>query len=489
MTARRHRFAACLLGAAVALTPPGRAAAQAPDTLRLSLTQAVERAMAQNEEIVSARARRAQADARVTQATAAGLPTVSASLTYNRAIRTIFDQLAGFEGADTTLIPGAFDPARSPFQRYDTLSSLLMADFMAGLVQGLPFGRPNTYVSLIQISQPLFAGGRISGARAAARHAQAASEQQLKETEAEVVLQVRVAYVNAVLAERLHTIALESRRIATEHLQQVQLFRTAGTASEFDLLRARVDLENREPPVVQAENLARVATLELKRLTSLPAEQPVVLTSTFDAEPVEVDEAALAALLPDRPALLAAREMVAVREAGLKAARGDWFPTVALQANLGFQAYPGGMAPPAFSEWREDWNLALGVSWRPFDGFGRSGRIGEARALLQEATSQQALLERGLKVELSQALGAYRAAAAQLRARRETVRLAEETQALADLRYRNGLATQLEVSDAALVLDQARVNEVQGLVEYVTAVARLERLTAGRLALLREKQP
>lgn len=277
--------------------------------------------------------------------------------------------------------------------------------------------------------------------------------------------------------------------MAAEHLQQVELSCEAGTASQFDRLRARVDLENREPDVIQAENLVRVALLDLKRLVNLPTEMPVALTSTFELEPVEVDERAIAGLVLDRPALLAAREMVAVREAGLRSARGEWLPNVGLQLNLGFQAFPAGVLPPGFSQWRKDWNVALAFSWQPFDGFGRSGRIGEAHALLREATSQQAQLEEGLAVELAQALGDHRTAGAQYRARRETVRLAEETHALAELRYRNGLATQLEVSDAALLLDQTRVNEVQALADYVRTLARMERLTVGRLSLLREIQP
>lgn len=489
MTARRHRFATRVLPLAVLLAAPAGAAGQTPDSLCLSLTQAVDRALDKSEEIAGARARVSQADARLTQATAAALPQLTGALTYNRAIYSQFSALSGFTGADTSSIPSAFDETLPVRERYDTLSSLLMADFMAGLVKGLPFGRPNTYVSLFQVTQPLFTGGRITGARAAARHAQAATEHQLAETEADVVLQVRVAYLNVVLAQRLHAIALDGQRIAEEHLRQVELFRQAGTASEFDLLRARVDRANREPPVVQAGNLAGVAMLELKRLINLPPEAPLTLTSTFDTQPVPLDEAAIANLLADRPALLAAREMVALRRAGLKSARGEWFPTLAAQANLAFYAYPADVAPPGFSQWRKDWSLSLAVSWPLFDGFARNGRVQEASAQLAEAASQQAMLEEGLRVELSQAMGDYHTAVAQLQARQETSGLAGEAHDLADLRYRNGLATQLEVSDAALVLDQARVNEVQALADYVKALARLERLGGGRLTLLREAQP
>jgi len=470
----------------VVLVVPARASAvgqQAPpDTLRLTIDAAVQRALERSEEIQSARAQLDQAEARVTQARATGLPQIGTALNYSRAIRTVFDVEAP-PPADTTRIPDAFDPARSPFDRYDILSELMTQDFMSGLFSGLPFGRRNTYVATLQLSQPLFTGGRISGTRDGARHFEAAATHRLAEAEADILLQVRVAYLNAVLARRLLGVAEESRRIAEAHLRQTEAFRSAGTASEFDLLRARVDFQNRDPAVVQADNLAQLAMLELKRLVNLPLDQPVVLVSEFDPAVVAVDEAALRGLVADRPLLQAAREAVAVREAGLRVARSEWFPSVRLLGNFGFQAYPDNIAPP-LSQWRGDWNVQLTVSWMPFDGFGRRGRIGEAQAQLRDAVVQRAQVEEGLEVELTGALGDYRTARAEIAARRETVDLARQTLDLAELRYRNGLATQLEVSDAALLLDQARVNEIQALHDIVKALAQLERLSGGRLKLL-----
>jgi outer membrane protein TolC len=488
----RHRSPAGLrlLPVVLALFVCGRpAVAQTPDTIRLSLAEAVRRAAAEGEEIQAARAQLAQADAQVTQATAAALPHVGTAFSYNRTIRSIFDALALPPGADTSEIPLAYDETRTPNERYDTMSELLMQDFMAGLISGLPFGRRNTYVAMLQVTQPIFAGGRIRGARNIAEHLGAAAEARLEETTADLVLAVRVAYLNALLAERLHTVALQSRQTAQDHLRQVEAFRAAGTASEFDLLRAKVDAANREPFVVQTENTARVALLDLRRLVNLPAEQPVVLTSTFSSAPVRVDEAEVRRLMAARPLLAAARAQVAATESGLGVAKGEWFPTVAVQGNLGYQAYPNNFGVPALSEWREDWSVAVAVSWIPFDGFGRRGRIAEAQARLREAQLREAQVVEALDLQYTAALGDYRTAEANVAARREAVGLAEQTLELGDLRYRNGLATQLEVSDASLLLDEARVNEIEALAAYVTALAQIERLAGGRLALLTEVQP
>jgi outer membrane protein TolC len=449
----------------VILSLLGRAtssAAQEPgstDTLRLSLAEAVARALEESEEIAFTRARVDQAASQVTQATASALPHLSAGLTYNRAIKTIFDDIE-FGAPDS-------------------------ADGSQDVFSDLPFGRPNTYVATVQLSQLLFAGGSVGAARRAATLYRSAATQWLREAEAEMALQVRVAYLNAVAAQRLHEIALASRDVAEAHLRQVESFFRAGTASEFDLLRARVDLENRDPAVVQSANAVELASLELKRLVNVPADQPLVLTTQEGPGMVEVDEQELARLVRERPALQAAREMIQMREAAIAIYRGQRIPSLHLIGNLGFQAFPEAVTPPGFADWREDWSISLAVSWNIFDGLETRGQIAEAQAQVRQAQAEEAQLREGLEVELAAALAEYEMARAQIQARRETAALAERALALAESRFASGLSTQLEISDAALLLDEARVNEVQAMYDYVKALARLERLSGGKLKLLR----
>jgi len=472
-----------------AIAFPGTVAGQAAvpiDTLRLSLEDAVARALTESEEIATARAQLAQAEAQVTQATAGAFPQVSAGLTYNRAVKTIFDDFTGPPPVEDADIPPAFDTAKTPVERYDLLSELMTRDFMSAMFAGLPFGRKNTYFATFQFAQPLYVGGKVGAALRAARHFRSAANSSLDEAEADVIWQVRSAYLNAALAARVHEIAVQSRDVARAHYRQVELFHNAGTASEFDLLRARVEVENRDPAVVESEHAADLALLELKRLTNIPLDQPLALTTHLEPEMVEVSDDQIQLLVRQRPVLLAAQDMVAVREQAVKIAKGDRLPTVSLVGTMGFQAFPENAAPPGFDEWRKDWNVALAFTWTPFDGFRTRGRIQEAQAQLRLAHLEEAQLREALDLELSAALAEYRNARAQIRARGETVRVAERTLELAEVRFANGLSTQLEVSDAALLLDQARFNEAQSLFDYGKALAHLERLSGGKLTLFTE---
>ena len=454
------------------------------DTLLLSLEEAVVRALRDSEEMAAARATLTQAEAQVTQATAGALPQVASSVVYNRAIRTIFDQATTIPPVSDTLIPPAFDLNKPPEERFDLLSDLLMEDFMGALFRGLPFGRRNTYMATLTVAQPLYAGGKLGAALNVARHFRAAAENQLEEAEAELVLQVRGGYLTAALAQRLLRIALDSRRVAEEHFRQVESFYQAGTASEFDLLRARVDLENRDPVVIQAENGATLALLRLKRLVNIPATQPVRLVTEVDPVIAEVDEAELRRLIQERPALAAAQEGVAIRQEAVKIARGDRLPSVAVLGTMGFQGFPDNALPPGFDSWRKDWSVALSLSVPIFDGFRTRGRVDQAQADLKIARVAESQLREDLGLQLEAVMAEYRSVRAQIQARRQTVVLAERTLELADARFASGLSTQLEVSDAALLLDQARVNEVQALYDYIQVLAQIARLSGGKMDLL-----
>lgn len=459
----RIRLLPIVLFPLFAPVPMGAQEPPRQDTIRLSLSNAVTRVLEQGDEIAAARALIDQAESQVTQAAAGALPNLSTNLTYNRAIKTIFDNIGGPEPSEPDTGSGGF----------------------ADLFKDLPFGRPNSYIATLQLSQLLWAGGTVGAARDVARRFRSASRDQLDETKSDLTLQVRTAYLNAVLAERMREIAEDSRDVAQAHYRQVEAFYEAGTTSEFDLLRARVDRENREPAVVQAANAAELALLELKRLVNVPADQPLMLTTDLQPDTIEVDEAELARLVNQRPVLGAAREMVAMREGAVRIYRGQLLPSVRLLGNLGFQAFPDNVLPPGRSQWREDWSVSVAVSWNPFDGFRTRGLIGEAQALLRQAHLDAAQLEEGLELELAASLAEYRRSRAQLRVTRETVSLAERTMELADVRFAAGLSTQLEVSDAALLLDQARVNHVQAQHDYAKALAQLERTSGGQVSLLR----
>src|SRR6267154_6011339 len=220
----------------------GSAAAQAPtDTVRLTIDDAVHRALEQGVDMRLARAAVLSADGQVREAFSPALPQVTGSLTYTRQFASIYSGLGGPGG-------GGLDT----------------------LFKNTPFGAPNAWNLQLQATQLLWSGGKVGAALAAAQSFRQVASLQQAETEADVTFQVKQAYWNAALQGRLLTIAVDNLEQAQQHLHEVQLYQQAGTRAEYDLLRAQVDAANQEPAVVAARNGYDIARLEVKQLLNLP---------------------------------------------------------------------------------------------------------------------------------------------------------------------------------------------------------------------------
>ncbi len=110
----------------------------------------------------------------------------------------------------------------------------------------------------------------------------------------------------------------------------------------------------------------------------------------------------------------------------------------------------------------------------------RLGRHDEARAEFEQAELQFEQTQEAVGIEVDQARLELARARALVSARQQTVAWAARAHHLASVRYTNGIATALEVSDARLAMQQARVNEAQATRDYLLGVAALER-ALGRL--------
>jgi len=423
------------------------AAAQAPsDTLRLTLDAAVQRALEQGVDMRLARADVLQANGQVREALSGALPQVTGSLVYTRQFASIYQGVA----SDTSAIGKLF--------------------------QNTPFGAPNTWNFQVQATQLLWSGGKLGAGLAAARSLRRAATLDQAQTAADVTFQVRQAYWNATLQDGLRQIAVENLEQARQHLHEVQLFREAGTRAEYDLLRARVDASNQEPPVVAARNAYDIALLELKRLLNVPADQPLALETRLDDPDATIPVVVTDSLgSPDRPGLAAADVAVTEQEQLLKVARADRWPTLSVATTYNEQAFPQTVFPATGDQFRRGWNGEVKFSFPIFVGFRTEGKVEQARAGLARAQAQRDQLEKQVELEVAQARAEVERARVLLVARRETVRWAKRAQYLSGVRYTNGLATQLDVSDARVAQQQAEVNEVQARRDYLVALAQLER--------------
>ena len=459
----------------------GRAQVQDPP-VPLSLDQAVAQAASISEEVRLARSRVAQANAQVLSARSSALPQLNLTAGYTRTFESSFGGGGGFTIPDSLRFnPNPSLPLEERIRYLEDNAGLAGLQGIGGLFGNLPFGRENVYNIGVTGSQLLYSGGRVGAALEIARDYREAAELALAEETAEIALQVRSAYFQALLAGQLESIAQAALTQAGEFTAQEQLRRRAGRASELDVLRAEVAEANLRPQLVQARNAADLARLNLKRLAGVPLVQPVQLTTDLAVPPAaELDEAAPTQefVAAQRAAIQAAERQVRIAQQGVRIARAAYLPNVALTFNYGRQLFPEDFYELG-GEWRTDFSAGLSVQVPIFNGFRTRADIRLAQQALEQSELQLAQLREATQLQFTQAQLEKQRARSEIAARQQTVAAAERVYELTRLRYQQGLATQLEVSDARLALLQARTNLAQALTGFYVADAQLVRAVVG----------
>jgi outer membrane protein TolC len=284
-----------------------------------------------------------------------------------------------------------------------------------------------------------------------------------------------------VLSERLVVIAEATLAQAESTAEQVRQQREAGRVAEFDLVRAQVARDSGRPEVIRRRNARDVAYLRLKQLLELPLDANLQLVASLE-EPVLPPPAvrfaeAIAAAEAGAPsprvrtAVTQAENDVEGRQAGVRIARSQRLPSVSLSSAYGRVAYPSGI--PGFGDFRTNWTVGATAQVPLFTGgrikadeMAARADLTETQARLQLARELATLDEASARLELANARAAWEATAG-------TVQQAQRAYEIADLRYREGLSTQLELSDARLLLQQAQANRAQAARDVQIARVRL----------------
>jgi outer membrane protein TolC len=486
---RLHLVLSCVL---LVLAVPGPLAAQSAQERYLSLEQALEQAEKESETVGVARAGIEIARGQQRRARSEFFPQLNGSASYTRTLETQFAALAEEEDRDSTpaapapsfcpaFVP---DPAAPPDVRLAALEDAVECSSRLdpfGSFADLPFGQPNQWSFGLSLSQNLFAGGRILAQNRIAAANRRNAETELTAQQAQLVLDVTTAYYDAVLSDRLVTIAEASLSQAERTLKDVRLAREVGTQPEFDLLRAEVARDNQRPLVIQRRTSREVAYLRLAQLLNLPLDQPLILTTplgdtTSAAAPPAIPIASIAEPAPDtvvsqRAPVRQAAENVRVSEGQLAVARAQSLPSVVLSSQYAKLNFP----EQAFPEGRflTDWTVGVSLQLPLFTGGRISGDRMIARAGLEQARLRLRQTEEQARLDARNTLATSDEAEARWAASSGTVRQAQRAYQIAEIRYREGISTQTELSDSRLQLQEAQANRAQAVRDLQVARVRL----------------
>ena len=230
-----RRLPAVLAIAALVLGwPAARAWAQPAPTVRLTLEEAIARALAESHRIGEGRARQDAAEAAVDSRAAATMPIVSVLAGYTRT---------------NHVVPFGIPPERP--------ASIIYPDI------------PDNYRTRLDMQWPVYTFGRFESLERAARSEAAAAAKDVGTFTADVRLDATRAFWTLVTATDSVRVVEEALALIESHLRDVQNMRAAGLLAPNDVLSVEARRSRERVLLIEARNMRDVAEADLRRVTGI----------------------------------------------------------------------------------------------------------------------------------------------------------------------------------------------------------------------------
>ena len=351
------------------------------------------------------------------------------------------------------------------------------------LPQPLPVGDVvvDNVVLRLGLRQPLFTGFRLSGAADAADLQADASALEVVRARENVRFVVTAAYWTLHQAREVLRSAGENVKRLGSYREDTERLVKAGLMTTNDQLRVEVQYSNSQIARLEARDAARLAEMDLNILLGLPQDTPIGLASR-PAEAIQEDTLSgdidLADLIDDaavqRSDIEAASLRVASAEAGIRAARGAWWPQIELSANYLYNN-PNSRYQPITPEFLGSWDVGVSFAFELWNWGATGSRVEQAEAAMRQAKLAEQELRDHLSREVHGAVLAVQRAREKIALATLVLSQARENLRAETDRFATGLASSTDLLDAEVSLVNAETQSSGAEVEYALSVAALRR--------------
>lgn len=328
------------------------------------------------------------------------------------------------------------------------------------------------FTSSIRAIWPIFTGGRISAAQAAAEGKTDEARSQLAmETQARYE-DLSKYYFSVVLAKEV----LQTRQAVEQGLTQHRDFaiklEKQGQIAHVERLQAEASLDKAKVETRKAQSNLDIAQSALSKILAQndmvePAEG---LFINQHLPPLSAFTEQTLATYPGLD-LLSAKEKQA--SALIKAEKGKYYPEVYLYGD--YSLYEDDSLA---SEMKPDWLVGVGVNIPLLENTGRSDKVKAANSMVSQVQSLKAQAKEDLSVLVQKTYLEAQQAIDEVIGLESSIRLAKENLDLREKAFNQGLSTSLEVVDAQLYLASVETQQSAARFRYLLSLTKLLALSS-----------
>ncbi|MFH1861000.1 MAG: TolC family protein [bacterium] len=417
----------------------------------LDLQESVKIALTNNPAIKNATQRILEAKAKVNKARAGFLPQLLFNSSYTRL------------NEEPTIIIPAGSLGKIASEEYIPLSSSL-----------IPVEDKENFNINFTLQQSLFSGGRIKFTCKQAKSELEVIEGKYEVVKQGVIIKVKTAYYEVLKAMKFEIVTEESTKLLQAHKKRVENLYKIGSVSQNDLLRTEVQLANAKVDLLKAKNAVVMAKVHFYNILGLDLKTDIDI-ELIEEIPTKFDPEEPIVLNDCLNSALKNRAEVRIMEANLWSADSEvQLANAANRPNVTFSSHYGWEGKDFFPD-QENWSVQVKSSLSLFDSFATKARIVQAESGLERIKNDQKQVVNDICIEVRESYLNLLEAEEEVNMMKITVSQAEENFRILEGKYQEGMATNIEVLDAQLLLSNSRLSYYQSLFDYELAMAKLDK--------------
>lgn len=331
----------------------------------------------------------------------------------------------------------------------------------------------NFYSNSVTLSQNIYSFGKTTSEVRIQELNTDSSRADLENTVTQTVFNVKQAYYSLLQSKRNLEVAADTVKQFELHLEQSKGFFEAGVKPKFDVTKAEADLANSRVNLIKAENALRLARVSLNNAMGVTGAPNYEIVDNLTDAPygITMDEAMKRAF-EQRPDVRSAEARRKAAEENINLSGKGYYPSINGTAayNQAGEKYP----------LEDGWSVGASISLPIFSGFLTKYQVREARASLDVAGANEEALKQSVFFEVQQAYLNLKEAEERIPAAKLSLKQATENLDIANGRYSAGVGSPIEVTDAEVLVINARTAYIQALTDYGTAHASLEKAMGSR---------
>ena len=307
---------------------------------------------------------------------------------------------------------------------------------------------------LLNVSLPIYQGGKIKYGIESSRYLAEAVKLDATDDRDEVVQNTIEAFANLFKAKSAVRLVKENLAQSQQRVKDFSNLEKNGLLARNDLLKAQLQSSNLELSLLDAENNAQLANLNMNLMLGLPNTTELMMDTTGiekknDTRTLEEFVQAAKDNRKDMSALTLRKKAA---ETGIKLAKADMYPSLQLTGG-----YIAADVPRVFTV-TNALNVGAGVSYNIASLWKTKSKIQQANAKVVQLTESQAMLDDNITMQVNKSYLALISNRKKIQVYTTAVEQAEENYRIVKNKFDNSLATTTDLLEADVAQLQSRLN-------------------------------